>query len=221
MRVLVVDDDEKLLDFMEKALKAESYTVDIAKDGERGLFLASVNEYDVIVLDIILPQIAGDEVCRLLREKGIRTPILMLSSKQAVEDKVNNLNNGADDYMTKPFSISELSARLRVLARRKVADHRMNLIIEDLEMDISKREVRRKGKVIPLSFKEFALLEFLMRNAGKAVSRFAILENVWGSGERIITNVVDVYIRHLRKKIDTNKERKLIHTVREVGYMLH
>ncbi|MFA5430972.1 MAG: response regulator transcription factor [Candidatus Omnitrophota bacterium] len=220
MRLLLVEDEIKVASFIARGLKEENYVVDVADDGEKALFLAEVNPYDLIILDIILPRKDGISVCKELRRKKINVPILMLTSKDLVSDKVMGLNAGADDYLTKPFAFEELLARAGALLRRGRADKTGILKVADLEVDPSRHKVTRAGKEIMLTAKEFALLEYLMLNADCVVSRTMISEHVWHENFDSFTNVIDVYVSFLRNKIDKGQAKQLIHTVQGKGYVL-
>jgi len=220
MRILIVEDDRKVGAFLQKGLREEQYAVDVCRDGEEAVEWASINSYDVIVLDIMLPKKDGFAVCRELRQKGMLTPILMLTAKDSVEDKVSGLTEGADDYLTKPFSFEELLARIRALLRR-TQDYKTKVLrVGDLEMDTAKRQAIRAGKQIPLSGKEYALLEYLMRNKGRVVTESMIVEHVWDMNYEGTSNIVNVYINYLRKKIDSEFEVKLVRTIRGHGYTI-
>ena len=220
MRILIVEDDRKVGAFIQKGLREEQYAVDVCRDGEEAVEWASVNSYDVIVLDIMLPKKNGFTVCRELRQTGVLTPILMLTAKDSVEDKVSGLTEGADDYLTKPFSFEELLARIRALLRRTQDYKTKALRAGDLELDPIKRQATRAGKHIPLSGKEYALLEYLMRNKGRVVSESMIVEHVWDMNYEGTSNIVNVYINYLRKKIDSEFEVRLIRTIRGHGYTI-
>ena len=220
MRILIVEDDRKVGAFLEKGLKEENYAVDLCRNGDEALYEAQINTYDVIILDIMLPGQDGFMVCRKLREKSILTPIIMLTAKDTLEDKIIGLTEGADDYLTKPFSFEELLARIRALFRRSQDYKTGKLIVGDLVLDPIKRTVARAGKNIYLSGKEYALLEYLMRNKGRILSQSMIIEHVWDRNYDGASNVVNVYINHLRDKIDKNFEIKLITTVRGHGYKI-
>ncbi len=220
MRILVVEDEEKVASFIRKGLEEEHYAVDLALDGTEGLHLAETHPYDLIVLDLMLPGLDGFRFVQRLREGGIDTPILILTARDSVESKVRGLDLGADDYLTKPFAFAELLARVRALLRRGKPHTPPVLRVADLTLDPAARRVTRAGKVIELTPKEFALLEYLMRHAGRVLTRTMILEHVWDQSFDSYTNVVDVYINYLRKKIDHGFEPRLIHTVRSVGYVL-
>ena len=220
MRILVIEDEKKIADFIKRGLKEEGYAVDTARDGEEGYFLAKTNDYDLIVLDIMLPKMDGISLCRKMREEKINAPILMLTAMGAVKDKVIGLDAGADDYLTKPFAFEEFLARIRALLRKKDLPETAKLLIEDLELDLVTHKVTRANKEIPLTGKEYALLEYLMRNIGTVVTRTMISEHVWDINFDTFTNVIDVYINYLRKKIDEGNKKKLIHTLRGRGYIL-
>lgn len=220
MRILVIEDEKKIASFIERGLKEENFAVDLAFDGEQGLFLAETNPYNLIVLDIMLPGRDGIFICRELRRKAVCTPILMLTARDAVADKVSGLDSGADDYMTKPFSFDEFLARVRSLLRRSSGSASNVLRVQDLELNQLTRRVFRSGKEITLSAKEYALLEFLMLHADEIVTRTMISEQVWNEDFDSFTNVIDVHIKHLRDKIDTEATPSLIHTVRGRGYCL-
>ena len=220
MRILIVEDEKKVAGFIKKGLTEELYAVDVACDGEEGLYFAEQNQYDLIILDIMLPKIDGIDVLGQLRKKKVPTPILLLTAKDSVEDKVNGLNKGADDYLTKPFAFSELLARVRVLMRRGKADTKTVLQIADLTLDLMSHKIRRKDEEIELTGKEYSLLEYFMRNPEKVLTRTMIAEHVWDYNFDTFTNVIDVYVNHLRKKIDKNHSKKLLHTLRGVGYMM-
>jgi len=220
MRILVVEDDKKVAGFIKKGLEEETYAVDVAYDGEDGLHFGSEGQYDLIILDIMLPKIDGLEILSKLRDQGKDTPILLLTAKDAVDDKVTGLNKGADDYLTKPFAFSELLARVRVLLRRGKAEVKTTLMISDLTLDLVSHKVNRGGDEIELTGKEYGLLEYFMRNQEKVLTRTMIAEHVWDYNFDTFTNVIDVYINHLRKKIDKGRELKLLHTLRGVGYVM-
>jgi heavy metal response regulator len=220
MRILVIEDEKKVADFISNGLAEEGYAVDIAHDGDEGLFLAMTNEYDVILLDIMLPQMDGFTLCSKLRSENNQTPILMLTAKDAIKDKVRGLDAGADDYLTKPFAFEELLARIRSLLRKKSLLQKTRFQVDNLVLDTITHTVTRGDSEITLSVKEYALLEYLMRNAGSVVTRTMIAEHVWDINFDTFTNVIDVYINYLRNKIDRGQETKLIHTVRGRGYIL-
>jgi len=220
MRVLIAEDDEALARFVRQGLEAEHYTVDVQPDGERARAAATEVEYDVVILDLNLPKLDGVSVLRHLRSKKPSVPVLVLTQRTRVEDRVQCLDNGADDYLAKPFSFSELSARIRALVRRSHLPSETVLLVADLRIDRVQRLVERAGRRIDLTAKEFSLLEYLMLNIGRRVTRSMIIEHVWNLTFDTTTNVVDVYINYLRRKIDDGHPMKLIHTVRGVGYEL-
>ncbi len=221
MYILVVEDERRLAQVVRKVLEEEGHTVDVAHDGEEGLTMGLDGSHDVIVLDILLPAIDGIEVCRTLRASRVDTPVLLLTALDAVEDRVRGLDAGADDYLPKPFAFQELLARLRALGRRRVqAREPDRLQTADLVLDLRRRRAERAGKTIELSPKEFALLEFLLRNEGRVVTRSQILDHVWGYDYSPDSNLVDVYVTYLRRKIDRGRDRHLIRTVRGSGYAL-
>ncbi len=220
MRALVIEDENKIAQFIKRGLKEESYAVDVANDGEEGHFLVSSNAYDVIILDLMLPKMDGMTLCRKLREEDNHTPIVMLTAKDTVKDKVKGLDAGADDYLAKPFAFEELLARIRVLLRNKDSKIQTHLKVRDLSMDLLTHKVTRAYQEIELTVKEYALLEYLMRNAGNVVTRTMISEHVWDIHFDTFTNVIDVYINYLRNKIDSGFDYKMIQTVRGKGYIL-
>jgi len=219
MRILLVEDERNVSSFVKQGLEEDFYTVDVAEDGIEGYEMASSQLYDLIILDLMLPGMDGREICRKLRENGVKTPVLMLTALNTVPDKVGGLESGADDYLTKPFAFSEMLARVKALMRRS-ADYAGDISLEDLRMDLLSRRVFRGDREVTLSPREFALLEYLLRNKSRVVSRTQILENVWGYDFDPTTNIVDVHIKFLRDKIDKDSDRKLIHTVRGIGYVL-
>lgn len=220
MRILVIEDEKKVAGFIKKGMEEETYAVDVAVDGEEGLAMAEVNQYDLIILDLMLPKIDGLEVLTRCREKKINTPILLLTAKDSVEDKVTGLNKGADDYLTKPFAFSELLARSRSLLRRGQGEAKTVLKLADLSLDMVSHKVNRNGEEVELTGKEYSLLEYFMRNQSRVLTRTMIAEHVWDYNFDTFTNVIDVYINHLRKKIDKDHPKKLLHTLRGVGYVL-
>ena len=220
MKILLVEDEKKVANFVRSGLKSEGFTVDLAADGEEGLFLAQGGGFDLIILDILLPKLDGITVCKKLRTEGKTMPIIMLTAKDSVEDRVRGLDAGADDYLTKPFSFAELLARVRALTRRHKATEQEPLAVGDLTLDPETFEARRGGKKIPLSATEFRLLKYLMENSSHVVTKALILENVWGYDFSPESNVVDVYIKYLRDKIDKGFKSGLIKTVRGIGYRL-
>jgi heavy metal response regulator len=220
MRILIVEDEKKVADFIKRGLKEEGYAADVAYDGEQGHFLATTNDYDLIVLDIMLPKMDGVSLCKDLRRSKVFAPIIMLTAKDAIEDKVKGLDSGADDYMTKPFAFEELLARVRALLRKKDLKQATKLEVADLVLDTLTHKAYRAGKEIVLTAKEYALLEYLVRNAGIIVTRTMISEHVWDINFDTSTNVIDVYINYLRNKIDQGHKKKLINTLRGSGYTL-
>jgi len=220
MRILIVEDEKKVAAFIKKGLEEETYAVDVAYDGEDGLHMGLENQYDLVILDLMLPVIDGLEVLSRLRGEKIETPILLLTAKDSVEDKVTGLNTGADDYLTKPFAFSELLARIRVLLRRGKAETKTVLQIDGLSLDLVSHKVKRNDEEIDLTGKEYSLLEYFMRNQGKVLTRTMIAEHVWDYNFDTFTNVIDVYVNHLRKKIDKGYPEKLLHTLRGVGYIM-
>ncbi|MBV8143901.1 MAG: response regulator transcription factor [Gammaproteobacteria bacterium] len=220
MRLLLVEDERKLCELVARALRAESYAVDVAEDGVRGWELAQSYEYDLIVLDLMLPQLPGEELLRRIRRSNQRVPILVLTARATTEDKVHNFEAGADDYLTKPFAFAELIMRVKALLRRGPISRSSVLRVADLEVDRFTKQVRRGGRRIELTAKEYALLEYLAANPGRVFSRTMIIEHVWDQSFEGLTNIVDVYVRHLRSKVDDPFPVKLIRTVRGVGYGL-
>jgi DNA-binding response OmpR family regulator len=220
MRILVVDDDRRLCNVVKRGLIEETYAVDVAFDGEEGGYLAEVNPYDLIILDIMMPKKDGIEVCHDLRTKNINTPIMMLTAKDAVEDRVRGLDTGADDYLVKPFSFSELLARVRALLRREGSSKSPELQIGDLILNIRTRELRKGEKTIELTTKEYSILEYLMHHPTVVITRTMIEEHAWNYDFDSLSNLVDVYIRRLRRKIDDNAEESVIQTIRGAGYRL-
>lgn len=221
MYILVVEDERRLAQVVRRVLEEEGHTVDVAYDGEEGLALATDGSHDVIVLDILLPQMDGFEVCRTLRHNRVDTPILLLTALDSVDDRVRGLDAGADDYLPKPFAFQELLARLRALGRRKVqAREPTTLEVNELRLDLRRRRAERSGRTIDLSPREFSLLEFLMRNEGRVVTRTQMLDHVWGYDYATDSNLVDVYMAYLRRKVDRADDSKLIRTVRGVGYAI-
>lgn len=221
MRILLVEDDRRVASFIEKGLKAERYSVDVAADGAAGLEMGRSGLYDLVILDVLLPLYSGIEVCGKLREAGVKSPILMLTARDSVEDKVTGLRAGADDYLTKPFAFEELLARIEALLRRPAElELSPTLRVADLVLDKNTHQVSRAGKAISLTPTEFNLLEYLMRRPGRVLSRTLIEEQVWSYHHDPSSNIVDVYIRRLRQKIDDGFGAKLLHTVRGAGYRL-
>lgn len=220
MRILVVEDEPKVASFIQKGLEEEGYAVDVAHDGEDGLVMALDGVHDLVVLDIMLPKRDGLGVLRELRNRRIQTPVLLLTARDAVADRVTGLDTGADDYLVKPFAFDELLARIRALLRRLGGDRLVILTAADLTLDPATREVRRGEKKIDLTPKEYALLEYLLRNKGRVLNRARIAQHVWDYDFDTATNVIDVYINYLRKKVDADFLPRLIHTVRGAGYVL-
>jgi DNA-binding response OmpR family regulator len=221
VHILVVEDERRLANLIRRALEEENHVVDVSHDGAEALDMAQSTEYDLLVLDLMLPHMDGIDVARRLRAEGNDTRILMLTARDAVDDRVQGLEAGADDYLVKPFSFSELLARVKALSRRQVQPQvEQELQAGDLVLDLAKREARRNGTVIELTAKEFQLLEFLMRNAGHVLTRTQILDHVWGYNFDSFSNVVDIYVHYLRNKIDRDFDEPLIKTVRGVGYSL-
>jgi DNA-binding response OmpR family regulator len=220
MRLLIVEDNRALLKSLRKGLQEEGFTVDAAADGEEGLFLAEHNEYDVIILDLLLPKLDGLKLLRALRRADIQTHVLVLTALDAIDETVRGLNSGADDYMTKPFRFEELLARVRALLRRRYQKKAPRLVVADLEIDTLAHRVRRRGNNISLTAKEFALLEFLAHHAGEVVPRAMIWEHLYDWQDESVSNTVDVFISRIRKKIDRPGLPPLIHTLRGAGYQL-
>jgi len=220
MRILLVEDESRVAGFIAKGLREQSYAVDIARDGGEALYQASVNEYDLVILDVLLPVKDGHTVCRELRASGFRTPILMLTARDAVDDRVSGLDSGADDYLTKPFDFKELLARLRALLRRSSVLRPQVARVADLTLNTASHAVARAGKTVNLTAKEYALLEFLVLNEDRVVGREQIAEHVWDESFDPFSNVIDVYVKRLRGKLDTGFARRLIHTRRGEGYIL-
>ena len=218
MTILVVEDEIKITRFIKRGLEMEHYTVDVAYDGKEALEKAEVNTYDLIILDIMLPKMNGIEVCRKLRDKKLETPIIVLTARDTVDDRIKGLDAGADDYMTKPFAFGELLARIRALLRREKTLKTTKLQVGDLTLDPATHEVHRGGKEIQLSSKEYRLLDYMMRRPGQVCTRTMIGEHIWGYNFTDDSNVIDVYISYLRRKVDNGFRDKLIHTVRDVGY---
>ena len=220
MRVLLVEDDRKAARLLAKGLQEEGFVVDVAPTGEEGEEKATVDDYDVLVLDWLLPGKDGLSICRALRSSGVQTPILMLTARDSVVDRVTGLGTGADDYLTKPFAFAELLARVRALLRRSRIAQPAILQVADLTLDPAARRVMRGGAPVTLTPKEYAILELLMRAAGDVVSRTRLAERVWDEASEVFDNLVDVHVSHLRKKIDQAATVPLIHTIRGVGYRL-
>lgn len=221
MRILVIEDEQRLARYIKKGLEEHHFAVDVAFDGEQGIFCAEVNEYDVLILDLLLPKKEGMTVLQELRQKGSQVPVLILTARDTVTDKVAGFDAGADDYLTKPFSFLELLARVRALLRRGKVEPQAKLEMGDLVMDLTAHRASRAGKVLQLTSKEFALLEFFLRNPGRVLTRTVIAEHVWDYGfENTLSNVIDVFVNRLRSKIDRDFTPKLLHTVKGVGYVL-
>ncbi len=220
MRILLIEDEKKLSQVIKKGLTEQGFAVDTAYDGEEGLYLAEEESYDAIILDVMLPKIDGVEVCRQLREKKIGTPILMLTAKTQVNDRVGGLEVGADDYLTKPFAFAELKARIQALMRRAFKQPETVIKIDSLEINPTKHLVKRGNQIISLTPKEFAILEYLVRYRDRVVTRTQITEHTWDYNFESLSNVIDVFIATLRRKIDKGQGKKLIHTVHGVGYKL-
>ena len=220
MRVLLVEDEARVARFMARGLREQAYAVDLATDGEDALYQAAVNTYDAIILDVMLPKKDGFTVCRELRAAGSRVPVLMLTARDAVEDRISGLDTGADDYLTKPFEFGELLARLRALLRRSGELIPTVIQIADLTIDTRGQQARRAGRPVNLTTKEYALLEYLARNAGRVVGREEIAEHVWDETFDPFSNLIEVYINRLRRKVDEPFGRPLIHTRRGAGYVL-
>jgi len=220
MRILMAEDDSALGSFVRKGLEAEHYAVDLSGDGEQARAMASELDYDLVMLDLNLPRLDGISILRSVRVRKPSMPILILTGRNRVEDRVQCLDMGADDYLMKPFSFSELSARIRALLRRSHVPAESVLKIDDLRLDRVERRVERAGRRIELTSKEFALLEYMMRNAGRRITRAMIIEHVWNISFDTSTNIVDVYVNYLRRKVDDGFGSRLIHTVRGVGYEL-
>ena len=220
MRLLLIEDERKVADVVARGLRAERYAVDVAYEGDSGWEMASSVDYDLIILDLMLPGLNGTELLRRLRRKGSKAAVLVLTARDATNDKVENFEAGADDYLTKPFAFAELLVRVKALLRRPPLSHDHVLRIADLEIDRLTQQVKRAGKRIELTSKEYALLEYLASHAGRVLSRTMIIEHVWDESFEGLTNIVDVYVRHLREKIDEPYPLKLLRTVRGVGYCL-
>ncbi len=220
VRILLVEDDGRIASFVAKGLRENSYAVDVASDGEEALYHASISDYDLIILDIMLPLRDGFDVCREIRRSGSATPVLMLTARDDIDDRIRGLDLGADDYLVKPFDFNELLARLRALLRRNVEIRPPKIVIADLEIDTTSRSVRRGGREIALTTKEYSLLEYLAREQNKVVGRSEIAEHVWDENFDAFSNLIEVYIKRLRTKIDEGFTPRLIHTRRGSGYIL-
>lgn len=220
MRILIVEDEHKIAAFLQRGLVEEGYAVDVAYDGDDALDWLLVVPFDLIILDVLLPKRSGVEVARTLRQRGFHTPVLMLTARDAVEDRVLGLDSGADDYLTKPFAFSELLARIRALLRREPGTRASLLQVADLTLDPATHRVARAGVPVTLANKEYQILEYLLRNPDRVLTRTMIVEHVWGYDYENESNVIDVHIRSLRRKLDDEQPVKLIHTIRGVGYRL-
>ncbi|TKI71312.1 response regulator transcription factor [Sulfurimonas crateris] len=219
MRILVVEDDEKIASFIKKGLQEESYSVDVTENGYEAIYMIETNSYDIVLLDLMIHGLSGMDVCRNIRAKNITTPIIMLTARDELKEKVKGLDSGANDYITKPFAFEELLARIRVKLRNSSTTS-STISIADLTIDTAKREVKRTGKKINLTAKEYALLEFLARNSKKLLTETIIKENISDMAQESMSNIINVYIYRLRNKIDKDFNLKLIHTVRGLGYIL-
>ena len=220
MKILIVEDEKNLVKILKKGLEENSFIVDSSLDGEEGLYMAETFSYDAIILDIMLPKVDGITILNKLRERKIDVPVLLLTARVEIEDKVKGLNLGADDYIVKPFEFSELLARLRAIIRRNKGKASPSIIIDDLIIDINSRTVKRSDKEIKLSAKEYKILEYLALNKGRIVSRTEFTEHIYDMDFDLDSNVIDVYINYLRNKIDKDNSKKLIHTIRGAGYIL-
>jgi two-component system copper resistance phosphate regulon response regulator CusR len=220
MRLLLVEDDPRIARFIAKGLREKSYALDVANSGELALYQTAINTYDLVILDVMIPAPDGFAVCRELRKSGHRMPILMLTARDAVEDRIAGLDGGADDYLTKPFEFRELLARLRALIRRTGSLQSAQLVVADLIVDTVGQNVSRGGQAIPLTAKEYALLEFLARNAGRVVGRAEIAEHVWDEEFDPFSNLIEVYVNRIRRKVDSGFAKPLLHTRRGAGYVL-
>jgi len=221
MRILLIEDEEKVARFIRVGLKAERFAIDSARDGRTGLQLALINPYDLLIVDLMLPELNGTELIRQVRQNNSDVPIVVLTARDALADKVTNFECGADDYLTKPFAFAELLVRIKALLRRGMVNRANVVRIGDLEIDRLSRQVRRRELTIKLTSKEYGLLEYLAINTGRVLSRTMIVEHVWDQSFEGLTNIVDVYVRQLRAKIDEPFEKKLIKTVRSVGYTIN
>jgi DNA-binding response OmpR family regulator len=221
MRLLLVEDEKKMASFIQRGLKEEGYAVDVAHDGEEGFEYLTVNEYDAVILDLMIPKISGMELCGKIRQRKIKTPVLMLTARDSVEDKIKGLDQGADDYLTKPFAFDELLARLRALLRRPVLQQgETQLLCGNLKLDLLARQCYLGDAEIQLSQKEFSLLEYLIKHKGEVVSRTQIAEHVWDLHFDPMSNTIDVYINFLRNKVDGNSKKSRIETIRGTGYRM-
>ncbi|GJQ24333.1 MAG: response regulator transcription factor [Planctomycetia bacterium] len=220
MRILVVEDEKKLAAYIKKGLEENHFAVDVSHDGEEGLFLLNANEYDLVILDILLPKKSGLEILQQARKNDKDMPILLLTARDAVEDKARGLDSGADDYLVKPFSFIELMARVRALIRRGKVHYQTRLSVADILLDVATHRLYRNGQPVDLTNREFALLEFFMRNLNTVITRTQIAEHVWDYNFDSLTNVIDVFVNRLRNKIDKDRTHKLIHTIKGVGYIM-
>jgi len=220
MRVLIVEDDARLAELLARSLREAAYAVDMAEDAERGRYLAAINDYDAMILDVGLPGVSGLELCHDLRAAGSRVPVLMLTARDAVRDRVAGLDSGADDYLTKPFELEELFARLRALLRRAPEMQTSVFTVADLVVDTRGQRVERGGRVIPLTTKEYAMCEYLARHAGRVIGRAELCDHVWDANHDPFSNAIEVYINRLRKKVDAGAAVPLIHTRRGAGYVM-
>lgn len=220
MRILVIEDEKKLATYIKKGLEENHFAVDVSHNGEEGLFMLNTNEYDLVILDILLPKKNGLEILQEARKNGKNMPILLLTAKDAVEEKARGLDFGADDYVVKPFSFIELMARIRALFRRGKVNYQTQLTVGDLVLDVAVHRLYRNGQPIDITNKEFALLEFFMRNINTVLTRTQIAEHVWDYNFDSLTNIIDVFVNRLRNKIDNDRTNKLIHTIKGVGYIL-
>ncbi len=220
MRILLVEDEPKVSSFLERGLIAERYAVDVSSDGRDGLEMAQTYPYDLVILDLMLPRMDGREVLQRIRYKDTCVPVLVLTARDSVDDKVRLFESGADDYLTKPFAFAELLVRAKALLRRGPVNRSSTLMVGDRELDRLTQQAKRAGKRIELTAKEYSLLEYLMQNAGRVLSRNMIIEHVWDQSFDGVTNIVDVYVRHLRAKVDDGHDSKLIRTVRGAGYII-
>jgi two-component system copper resistance phosphate regulon response regulator CusR len=220
MRILLVEDEQKVADIIVRGLKAERFAVDVCHDGQQGWEMANAYDYDLLILDLMLPGLSGTEILERVRRKNTLVPILILTARDGMGDKVSNFEHGADDYLTKPFAFAELVVRIKALLRRGPVNRSSVLRVGDLELDRLSQKVRRAGKKIELTSKEYSLLEYLTTQPGRVFSRTMIIEHVWDQSFQGLTNIVDVYVRHLREKIDDPFETKLLRTARGVGYSI-
>lgn len=221
MRILLIEDEAKVCNFVSRGLSAERYAVDTTRDGKSGLEFSLSYQYDLIILDLMLPEMSGADVLRHIRRKNTTVPVLVLTARDSIQDKVQIFEAGADDYLTKPFAFAELLVRVKALLRRGPVSRASSIHVDDLELDRLSQQVKRGGKRVDLTSKEYSLLEYLMSNSGRVLSRTMIIEHVWDQSFDGVTNIVDVYVRHLRNKIDDSHDHKLIRTVRGVGYAIN